>query len=249
MTIQSLYDAGRLPHAVLFIGGAECENEVTHAIKLHNCASADTIRVKETMPPSDSEKKSGKPSYSYKIDALRGVIGAGNLRPQFGDTRVFVFKEFDTMSEVCQNALLKFIEEPREYNRFVMTARSTSKILPTILSRVVVIRQQDVNSGNIADSGEHQEWEIIAKAVTEALISKNEYGIAAAFSRVKDRQMLGGVLQLLTEELCGLMRTADNPAVIIEATDVIRKYAKRMEVNPNIQVTVTSCAAELYCVL
>jgi DNA polymerase III delta prime subunit len=218
MNIRTLYQSGRFPHAVLLLGG-----DCSEVLQMYKCDPADTVYVKEAMPgTSDSER-------AYKIKPLREIIASGNLRPQFGDMRVFVFNEFDLMSEICQNALLKFIEESHEFNRFVMTAESTAKILPTILSRIVVIRSNDHKSEPVNE---------IAREIVSALVQKDEYSAAAAFSRVKDRLLLGEVLQALLKELL--------EAKLINATDIIKKYQKRTEVNPNISMTVTSCTAELF---
>ncbi|MCL1904254.1 MAG: hypothetical protein FWF94_07545 [Oscillospiraceae bacterium] len=236
MNIQSLYDGGRFPHAVLLSGGDS--DDVKRVLELHQCAPADTVYVKELMPDE-----------AYKIAPLREVIASGNLRPQFGETRVFVFNDFDMMGESyhgeqCQNALLKFIEEPHEFNRFVITAGSTAKILPTILSRVVVIREKENGDNNAVDKP--TDSEIIASAIISALAKKNEYALATEFARIKDRQALAAVLQALIQKLSVIMRTAKNPARVISVTDIIQKYIRRLEVNPNIQITITSCAADIY---
>jgi DNA polymerase-3 subunit delta' len=218
MTIQSLYESGRFPHAVLLLGETADE-----AVRLYKCDPADTVYVKESMP--FNEKKTAQ---IYSIKPLREIIANGNYRPQFGDTRVFVFNEFDTMSEICQNSLLKFIEEPHKFNRFVMTAESKSKILPTILSRIVIV-------GHAALSVPDCE---IAKNIVSALLRRDEYTAAAEFAKVKDRPMLTEVLQALLQELLNANQ--------LRATDVVQKYIKRMEVNPNIPMAVSSCSAELY---
>jgi len=230
MNIQTLYESGRFPHAVLLVGD-DGNRPAEQAIKLYNCDKADTVFVKELMPFND--KKTAQP---YAIKPLREVIASGNLRPQFGDIRLFVFNEFDSMSEICQNALLKFIEEPHEFNKFVLTAQSKSKILPTILSRVVTVGTPYTASADTSVLSNNESAEI-AKAIVSALIAKDEYKAAAQFSKVKDRQALGEVLQALLQELLN--------AGLVNKTDVIYKYIKRMETNPNIPMTTSACIAEL----
>ncbi|MCL2036730.1 MAG: hypothetical protein FWG83_05010 [Oscillospiraceae bacterium] len=251
MTIETLHEAGRLPHAILLLGG-NAEN-VEQALKLYKCEPADTVYVKEGMPASDSEKKSKKqPPYSYKIDALRSVISSGNLRPQFGESRVFVFNDFDSMGEErsgiqCQNALLKFFEEPHEFNRFILTAESSSKILTTILSRVVVIRGK-FQVEETQDTSEHDE---IAKTALAALIRKSEYETAAAFTRAKDKQSLKNVFVSLIDEFANTAKNADSDsaAQYLKACDVVRKYIGRIAVNPSVPLTASACTAELYSIL
>ncbi|MCL1832728.1 MAG: hypothetical protein FWG45_07480 [Oscillospiraceae bacterium] len=247
MTIQKLQESGRFPHAVLILGGDE--RAVEQVVTLHKSDPSDTVYVKESMPPSDTEKKSktATPPYSYKIDALREVVALGNLRPQFGDTRVFVFNDFESMSENCQNALLKFVEEPPEYNRFVITAQSKSKILTTILSRVVVVQSGEVQEAEVGEIDE------IAGAIMSAIKGRNksvaEYDTAAAFSRIKDRTVLTCVLERLLCEFASLMAVSKKPEKLIAACDVLQKYIKRTAVNPNVPMTTAACAAELHTVI
>lgn len=75
----------------------------------------------------------------FKAEEMRRLVQDGYKLPNDGEVRVFVLKSFDLCAEVCQNILLKFIEEPLSFNRFVLTAGSPSGILPTIISRVVKV--------------------------------------------------------------------------------------------------------------
>jgi hypothetical protein len=218
MTIQSLYDSGRLPHAILLLDSSQ-EQEM---LRLYGCHAADTVFVKELMPLNTAKVQ------TYSVKAIREVVASGNLRPQFGDLRVFVFRDFDTMSVICQNALLKFLEEPHEFNKFVLTAESKARILPTILSRVVAVGQAALSVPDCET----------AKAIISALTRRDEYAAAAAFAQIKDRQTLLEVLRALLPELLN--------AGQLNATDIIQKYIKRVEINPNIPMTVSSCSAELY---
>ena len=61
--------------------------------------------------------------------------------------------------------------------------------------------------------------------------------------------MLMGVLQQLLEDLSVIMVSAKKPEKIIKATDVVQKYIRRIEVNPNIPITTSACAAQLYAAL
>ncbi|MCL2755102.1 MAG: hypothetical protein FWD35_05240 [Oscillospiraceae bacterium] len=246
MTLQSLLDSGRFPHAVLLIGGTP--QQVAQIIDYHKCAPEDIIRVKDEMPPTDTEKKSKKePPYAYKLDSkwgktLKDVIGAGNMRPQFGETRLFILDEFDTMRVDCQNTLLKTLEEPHEFNRYVLIAGSKAAILTTILSRVVVVGEEDVKK---ADDEAAETVAAIMAAAKNRDKARAEYDTAAAFAQVKDRDMLEQVIQGLLQEFAALITTARRPEKLIAATDVLQKYAARTEFNPNVAITITACAVQL----
>ena len=257
MTVQMLYESGRLPHALLLLG-----TTADYAVKLHLCESEhkpcnvcdccrrvdnkthpDVVLVKESMPEDEKTKVR-----KYKSEKLREVIASGNLRPQFGDVRVFVFNDFDTMDLGTsqgirhQNSLLKFIEEPFDCNRFVLTANTTSKILPTILSRVVTIRN---------DAPENDAPSAVADSVVAALLQRREYEASVAASSVKDRAELTELLQALLRKLSAVAATSqgENAQRLINATDITQKYIKRTSTNPNVQLAAAACTAELYSAL
>lgn len=141
---------GRLSHAVLFSGhsGAGkktlakytaelflCENGACGACpicrNIENGTHPDVIFVKERC--------GGK----YAMDDLRNVLSDTAIRPNNGDIKVYVFEECDTMRLEHQNSLLKLIEEPADYLRFVFTCENTSVIPETVLSRVTEFEVPD----------------------------------------------------------------------------------------------------------
>lgn len=134
---------GRLSHAVLFSGhsgiGKKTLARYTAELFLCEngaCGSCPTCRniENDTHPDVIFVKKQcdGK----YAIDPFREVMSSTVIRPNNGDVKVYVFEDCDTMRPEHQNALLKLIEEPADYLRFVFTCENTSVIPETVLSRV-----------------------------------------------------------------------------------------------------------------
>ncbi len=134
---------GRLSHAVLFSGhsgiGKKTLARYTAELFLCEngaCGSCPTCRniENDTHPDVIFVKKQcdGK----YAIDLFREVMSSTVIRPNNGDVKVYVFEDCDTMRPEHQNALLKLIEEPADYLRFVFTCENTSVIPETVLSRV-----------------------------------------------------------------------------------------------------------------
>ncbi len=155
---------GRLSHAVLFSGHSGvgkktlaryvaelflCENRACGACSvcrnIENNAHPDVIFVKE--------KCGGK----YTMDELREVLSSTVVRPNNGSIKVYVFEDCDTMRPEHQNSLLKLIEEPAEFLRFVFTCENTSAIPETVLSRVTEFEVPDTPVEDceraLADSG------------------------------------------------------------------------------------------------
>lgn len=76
----------------------------------------------------------------FKISDVKRLIKETNLK--FKNKTVYLIQNFDKASTEAQNAFLKRLEEPQENLVFVLTARSEAKILPTIISRVSVVRNK-----------------------------------------------------------------------------------------------------------
>ena len=148
--LDGIAEKGRLSHAVLLSGQSGvgnkalakytaelflCENGACGACptcrNIENGAHPDVIFVKERC--------GGK----YAMDPFRGVLNDTVVRPNNGDCKVYVFEDCDTMRPEHQNSLLKLIEEPAEYLRFIFTCENTSVIPETVLSRVTEFEVPD----------------------------------------------------------------------------------------------------------
>lgn len=76
---------------------------------------------------------------SIKIDevrALRSVLGEPPREARF---RTVLFREAQSLVEAAANALLKSFEEPRPGTSFIMLAPQRERLLPTLVSRSVVL--------------------------------------------------------------------------------------------------------------
>lgn len=60
------------------------------------------------------------------------------LTHRFDKPSLFVLDNFETYSELVQNTFLKSLEEHQRMVFFVLTAKTSASILPTILSRCIV---------------------------------------------------------------------------------------------------------------
>ncbi len=78
-------------------------------------------------------------SAKKKVERMREIVRDGYIMPNDAELRVYIFDDADLLSVECQNTLLKFIEEPLSFNRFIFTASSVNSIIPTVLSRLTRI--------------------------------------------------------------------------------------------------------------
>lgn len=77
---------------------------------------------------------------SIKIDDVRGVPAEVAGKAYEGGYKAVVIAQADMMTPQAQNALLKVIEEPPENTVFMLGAQHVKNILPTILSRCIILK-------------------------------------------------------------------------------------------------------------
>ncbi|MBO0740955.1 MAG: DNA polymerase III subunit [Hyphomicrobiaceae bacterium] len=82
---------------------------------------------------------------SHSIAAVRLLLRRLALTPAMGKRKVFIVGDAERLipqlgTEVAANALLKALEEPPADSVIIITAADPNALLPTILSRVVLVR-------------------------------------------------------------------------------------------------------------
>ncbi len=148
--LDAIASRSRLPHAImlygekgsgrrvmanyiakLFMCGAPPCEECSVCTKINADAHPDVIFVKRACGGKYnlSETQSG-------LTSMREVMESVVIKPNDGDVKVYIFEDCDEMTPQIQNTLLKTIEEPAPFLRFVFTCESTDSILETIRSRV-----------------------------------------------------------------------------------------------------------------
>jgi DNA polymerase-3 subunit gamma/tau len=68
-------------------------------------------------------------------DEIKDLIERAAYKPGIGRFKVFMIDEAHQLSKDAFNALLKTLEEPPEYLKFVLATTDPEKVLPTVLSR------------------------------------------------------------------------------------------------------------------
>lgn len=140
----------RLSHAVLLSGksgvGKKClARYIAQLILCENnacgeCACCKNIENDAHPDVVFARKKCGG---KYAAEPFRELMKDAVILPNNGKFKVYIFEECDTMTPVIYNALLKIIEEPAEYMRFVFTCTNTALVPETIMSRVTVYEVPD----------------------------------------------------------------------------------------------------------
>ncbi|MCM1114195.1 MAG: hypothetical protein NC397_01715 [Clostridium sp.] len=224
-----LIDAKRFPHAIViegeqglgkrtlahFIAAAlVCRNEEKPCMECSQCRKALS-----SIHPDIFEHSASGGANSFHVDVIRQVVNDAYMQPNEAEHKVYILGNADAMSVSAQNALLKVLEEPPHYVVFILTAKSKSMLLETVLSRSVVISLEgvDINEG-IKYISNH--FDNIDTNKTKALLETFNGNIGKTIDSLKDGKM--GELTELCVKICNAL-VNENEYALLTACSAFQK--------------------------
>ncbi len=84
-----------------------------------------------------------------KIDDVRDLIEQTKYRPNMGRFKIYIIDEVHMLTKEAFNALLKTLEEPPEYVKFILATTDPLKVPITILSRTQHFRFKKIKKEDI----------------------------------------------------------------------------------------------------
>ncbi|MBL7151864.1 MAG: DNA polymerase III subunit gamma/tau [Candidatus Omnitrophica bacterium] len=143
-TLKNSIQKNRLAHAFLFAGPRGVGKTSTARIlaKALNCQEGPTITpcgkcsscVQITKDRSlDVIEIDGASNTS--VDNIRDLRESVKFAPASGRFKVYIIDEVHMLSDSAFNALLKTLEEPPPYVKFIFATTHPHKVIPTIISR------------------------------------------------------------------------------------------------------------------
>ena len=143
-TLSLALDTGRLGHAYLFSGLRGSGKTSTARIfakalicekgtgsspceTCDNCTSANAYRHIDIIEMDAASNR--------KIDDIRDMIEQTKYKPSTARYKIFIIDEVHMLTREAFNALLKTLEEPPGYVKFILATTDPLKLPPTILSR------------------------------------------------------------------------------------------------------------------
>jgi DNA polymerase-3 subunit gamma/tau len=143
-TLKHALQKGRLAHAYIFAGPRGVGKTSTARIlaKALNCKEGPTITPCQKCSAC-LEISQGRSLDVIEVDGAsnRGIDEIRTLRenvkfsPVGGKFKVYIIDEVHMLTQEAFNALLKTLEEPPEFVKFIFATTQPNKVLPTILSR------------------------------------------------------------------------------------------------------------------
>jgi len=163
-TLSLALDSNRLSHAYLFSGlrgsgktstarifakALICEEGMSHQPcgKCSNCTMAIDGRHMDIIEMDGAS--------SRKIDDIRDLIEQTKYKPASARYKIFIIDEVHMLTKEAFNALLKTLEEPPEYVKFILATTDPLKLPATILSRTQHFRFKSIATNKIIDHLAH----------------------------------------------------------------------------------------------
>jgi DNA polymerase-3 subunit delta' len=156
--LRGAIKAGRVSHSYIFSGevgigkkliagcfakALQCQRREEGASDA--CGVCVSCKTFESGSHPDMFFVAPEKTKSIVVDDVREKINARmETRPYSGRYKIFIVENADKMSAAAQNALLKTIEEPASYGVFLLLCANHKTMLPTVLSRCVVLKPRPV---------------------------------------------------------------------------------------------------------
>jgi len=163
-TLSLALDSNRLSHAYLFSGlrgsgktstarifakALICEEGMSH----HPCGVCSNCTMAIEGRHMDIIEMDG--ASSRKIDDIRDLVEQTKYKPAVARYKIFIIDEVHMLTKEAFNALLKTLEEPPEYVKFILATTDPLKLPATILSRTQHFRFKSIATNKIVDHLAH----------------------------------------------------------------------------------------------
>lgn len=157
-TLTQALDQNRLSHAYLF-SGLRGSGKTSTARIFAKCLVCDSGPTSTPCENCENCRMANENRHidiiemdaasSRKIDDIRGLIEQTKYKPNSAKFKIFIIDEVHMLTKEAFNALLKTLEEPPEYVKFILATTDPMKLPPTILSRTQHFRFKKIPHGAV----------------------------------------------------------------------------------------------------
>ncbi|NPA64170.1 MAG: DNA polymerase III subunit gamma/tau [Epsilonproteobacteria bacterium] len=163
-TLARALDSKKLGHAYLFSGlrGSGKTSTARIFAKALLCREGPTSRPCEKCEECQAANEGRHidiiemdAASNRKIDDIRDLIEHTKYKPAQGRYKIFIIDEVHMLTNEAFNALLKTLEEPPEFVKFILATTDPLKLPATIISRTQHFRFKRISQTDIVHHLEH----------------------------------------------------------------------------------------------
>ena len=146
---SGLRGSGKTSTARIFAKALICDlgPNATPCEKCENCKMANENRHIDIVEMDAAS--------SRKIDDIRELIEHTKYKPSIARYKIFIIDEVHMLTKEAFNALLKTLEEPPAYIKFILATTDPMKLPPTILSRTQHFRFKQIGEKEVVNHLAH----------------------------------------------------------------------------------------------
>ncbi|MGM0532896.1 MAG: DNA polymerase III subunit gamma/tau [Campylobacterota bacterium] len=146
---SGLRGSGKTSTARIFAKALLCEN----GISAHPCGECEHCRAADGAKHIDIIEMDA--ASNRKIDDIRELIEHTKYKPSMGRFKIFIIDEVHMLTNEAFNALLKTLEEPPSFVKFILATTDPLKVPATILSRSQHFRFKKISASLVLAHLEH----------------------------------------------------------------------------------------------
>ncbi len=165
------------------------------------------------------------------VDEVQSLLEQAVYKPVQGRFKVFMIDEVHMLTNTAFNAMLKTLEEPPEYLKFVLATTDPQKVPVTVLSRCLQFNLRPMAPETVLDHlvhvlaaedvpAEPQALRLLARGARGSMrdaLSLTDQAIAFGYGHLTEstvRQMLGSVDRSVVFSLIAALANADGKTVV-----------------------------------
>ena len=235
--LQQVIKEKRLPHAMM-LEGSEGIGKLSLGMQMTQAIFCDSLTgdgcgvcrncikmMHDNHPDFMLIEPDGNQIKNAQIESFQEFV---NIKPYDAAYKVIIIKDADKMNASSQNRILKTLEEPPAHVIVIMLTTNSESLLPTVLSRSLIIKLSGVHQNLVVDylkaqyETSQEEAEMIAKLSEGSIGRAIEYMTSDSFEEIrkhteiilnsihgKERSKLLGELSYFTAEKENIHKVLD----------------------------------------
>ena len=217
--LKSAMKLGKVSHAYILSGEKGCGKKLLADVFAETlqcekggtepCGSCHScVQAQSGNHPDIIHLMHEKPN-SISVDDVRTqIVNDVLIKPYSGKYKIYIVPDAEKMTAAAQNALLKTIEEPPAYAVILLLANNASALLPTILSRCVMLSLKPVADDKVVFTREINAPSLSKAQIYQQLLKWGQENFNTKESRVAYQNEAKGEIAIIGEEYIVFSSTA-----------------------------------------